>query len=174
MGNGQLWPGVARCGQTWPDVARYGQPWPGQVWPDVARCGKPPCSFRAVPLQVSGNSFPRPAVLFVSFCSLGPPYFSHFGHLGALFTVSGRGHQKKGPKKSSTDLFGVLLEDPFSRLFSIFCVLCGSLRGMNSGTGSRSVFRWILDDFGELLGGFLDHFSGRSAKTKKCVWTAQA
>jgi len=68
----------------------------------------------------------------------------------------------------------VLLEDPFSRLFSIFCVLCGSLRGMNSGTGSRSVFPWILDDFGELLGGFLDHFSGRSAKTKKCIWTAQA
>ena len=27
---------------------------------------------------------------------------------------------------------------------------------------------------GSILGGFLDHFSGRSAKTKKCVWTAQA
>ena len=27
---------------------------------------------------------------------------------------------------------------------------------------------------GSILGSFLDHFSGRSAKTKKCVWTAQA
>ena len=35
QGNGQLWPGVARCGQTWPDVARC-----GQLWPDVARCGQ--------------------------------------------------------------------------------------------------------------------------------------
>ena len=33
QGNGQLWPGVARCGQTWPGVARC-----GQVWPVVARC----------------------------------------------------------------------------------------------------------------------------------------
>jgi hypothetical protein len=91
------------------------------------------------------------------------------------------GTKKKAEKKvnhvslkSDINVFSVLWKDPFSRVFSIFCVLCGSLRGMNSGTGSRSVFPWILDDFGELLGGFLDHFSGRTAKTKKCIWTAQA
>ena len=106
-------------------------------------------------------------MLFASFWNLGPPFFSHFGHLGALFTVHASGHQKRAQNKSCGNVFLVLLEDPFSRLFSIFCGLFGSLRGMNSGTGARSVFPLILDDFGELLGGFLDHFSGRTAKTKK-------
>ena len=35
-------------------------------------------------------------------------------------------------------------------------------------------FLWFGVRRGSILGGFLDHFSGRSAKTKKCVWTAQA
>ena len=35
-------------------------------------------------------------------------------------------------------------------------------------------FLWFGVPRGSILGGFLDHFSGRSAKTKKCVWTAQA
>ena len=68
----------------------------------------------------------------------------------------------------------VLLEDPVSTLFRIFYVLCVSFFGMNSCTGSGSDLWWIFGDFGELLGHFLDHFSGRSAKTKKCIWTAQA
>ena len=96
---------------------------------------------------------------------------AHFASLGTHFeNISDfcDFEDASGAKKQVT------FETLFRHFLTIFAFLCASFFCMNSGMGSRSVFSWMLDDVEELLGGFFDHFSGRSANTKKCVWTAQA
>ena len=90
---------------------------------------------------------------------------AHFGSLGTHFEDISDFYDFEDAPGAKTQ---VTFETLFRHCLQFLCFVC-QLFLHEFWHGLKELFLRMLDDFEELWEGFLDHFSGRSAKTKKCL-----